>query len=75
MMGIGAVEAAEMSLWEYEARLYHWNEIHKPRDRESDGPVVSHDITAAKIEQLKAMPGMLSANPPQAGPRERAKMI
>jgi len=75
MMGIGAREAAEMSLWEYEARLYHWNKIHSVPDKDGGGPVVSHDITEAKIAQLKAMPGMLSANPPQAGKRERAKSL
>jgi hypothetical protein len=32
-------------------------------------------VTEAKIAQLKAMPGMLSSNPPQAGKPERAKMI
>ncbi len=75
MMGIGRTEAAEMPLWEYEARLYHWNEIHKPRDRESEGPAVPHDITEAKIAALKAMPGMLTSTPPQAGKPERARMI
>lgn len=72
MMGIGARDAAEMSLWEYEARLHHWNKAHA---RDSGEPKVPHEITEAKIEALKNMPGMLSSTPPQGGKPERAKMI
>ena len=28
MMGLGWADIERMSLWEYEARLYHWNEAH-----------------------------------------------
>lgn len=28
MMGLGWSDIERMSLWEYEARLYHWNEAH-----------------------------------------------
>jgi hypothetical protein len=32
MMNIPPDEARRMSLWEYEARLYHWNEAHEVKD-------------------------------------------
>lgn len=28
MMGLGHADILAMSLWEYESRLYHWNEAH-----------------------------------------------
>lgn len=40
MMGLGWADIQRMSLWEYESRLYHWNEAHgggedhDPPDRE-----------------------------------------
>ncbi len=28
MMGLGRDDANNMNLWEYEARLWHWNDAH-----------------------------------------------
>ena len=72
-MGIGAREAAEMSMLEYEARLYHWNSVHA-RAEDSGEPAVPHEITEAKISALMAMPEMLSGPLPGAEHAERAKM-
>jgi len=43
MMGVGADEARRMSYWEYQARLWNWNERHKSDDGEGD-PVEAPDI-------------------------------
>lgn len=32
MMGLGRADTDTMSLWEYEARLFHWNEAHGSGD-------------------------------------------
>lgn len=32
MMNISRADAMEMSLWEYESRLHHWNEAHSGDD-------------------------------------------
>lgn len=32
MMGVSREDALQLSLWEYEARLWHWNEAHKMGD-------------------------------------------
>jgi hypothetical protein len=37
-MNVSAEAAARMSLYEYEARLYHWNEAHDPGDKAGAPP-------------------------------------
>lgn len=32
MMGVSRADAMDLSMWEYEARLWHWNEAHKASD-------------------------------------------
>jgi hypothetical protein len=73
MMNIGARDAAEMSFWEYEARLYHWNKIHSRES--STEPKVPHEITEAKIAALMARPELLTGKLPNADRTERARMI
>lgn len=63
-MGIGSREARSMSLWEYEARLYCWNEAHKTegRDEIKSDPEKMERL----IDKLKDQPDLLSAKPKAA---------
>jgi hypothetical protein len=55
MMNVSASDARAMDLWEYEARLYHWNKAHDP-----DGSVSPPDPekTQSLIDKLNANPGL-----------------
>jgi hypothetical protein len=43
MMGLGSADVERMSLWEYESRLYHWNEAHGGDDKAPD-PVETQKV-------------------------------
>lgn len=52
-----ADRAFMMSLWEYEARLYHWNEAHGSDDGDGGGrpdPRVMQGMVDKLNEQLRA---------------------
>lgn len=71
MMNVGAADARAMSLWEYEARLYHWNEAHKTdKDQPKSDPAKMERL----IAKLKDNPDLLAAKPKAAGDPEQAKM-
>lgn len=55
-MGVGATDAREMSLYEYEMRLHHWNEIHGSGDDE----IVDPEITQRMIDNLMSRPDLLT---------------
>ena len=38
MMGLGRADTDDMSLWEYEGRLWHWNEAHSTDGGDLPGP-------------------------------------
>jgi len=59
MMGLGWADIERMSLWEYEARLFHWNEAHGS----DDDPVAPPDphLTQRLIDRINSDP---SLNPP-----------
>ena len=51
MMGLGWADIQRMSLWEYEARLYHWNEAHGGAD-DSAGDRPDPRTMQAKVDRL-----------------------
>lgn len=53
MMNIPGDEARRMSLWEYEARLYHWNEAHNTSD----------DVEAPDPEMVMPLLDRINADP------------
>lgn len=52
MMGLGKADTDSMSLWEYEARLYHWNEAHGSDSVNAPDP----DIAFRILEKANADP-------------------
>lgn len=38
MMGLGSSDIRTMSLWEYESRLWHWNDAHGGNDDAGERP-------------------------------------
>lgn len=56
MMNIPPSEVDALSLWKYEALLYHWNEAHNP-DAEPD--IVDPEVTQRLIDGLKDRPELL----------------
>lgn len=70
MMNIPPSAAEELSLWEYEALLYHWNEAHSGGDdaQPPDPELTQRLIDAAKLNpQLTNAPsGNLPATPAPA---------
>jgi hypothetical protein len=46
MMNISRADAMEMSLWEYESRLYHWNEAHGGDDVKAPDPEMTERMLA-----------------------------
>lgn len=53
MMGIGPGDARELSLWDYEALLYHWNDAHQSGD----------DVEAPDPARALAMLDRINADP------------
>jgi hypothetical protein len=53
MMNIPGDEARRMTLWEYEARLYHWNEAHEVKD-EVEAP--DPEIVMPLLDRINADP-------------------
>jgi len=52
MMGLGKADVENMSLWEYEARLYHWNDAHGSDDIRAPDPEHSQRL----IDRINADP-------------------
>lgn len=52
MMNISRADALEMSLWEYESRLWHWNDAHR-----------SSEVEAPDQETTEHMLAMINADP------------
>jgi hypothetical protein len=52
MMGLGKAETDNMSLWEYEARLYHWNDAH---DGGEDIDLPDRAATQRMIDKINSM--------------------
>jgi hypothetical protein len=53
MMGISRADAMQMPLYEYEARLYHWNESHDTsRDVEAPDPAIAMPL----LDRINADP-------------------
>lgn len=52
MMGLGKADTEKMSLWEYEARLYHWNDAHRGDDVQPPDP----HRTQRLIDQINREP-------------------
>lgn len=72
MMNLGKADAEQMSLYEYQARMYHWNKIHKRPDKDSDLPEqVPHEVSEQIIANIP--PELLGPTPPDAK-TEPAKM-
>lgn len=57
MMNIPPGEARNLSLWDYEALLWHWNEAHS-----TDGPIGTLDG-----EEMQAMLDRINADPRLTG--------
>lgn len=68
MMNIPPSEANALGLWEYEALIWNWNQLHKS---EPDAP--TYQETQAMIDALKAQPELLQGKPKGAGKSEPAK--
>lgn len=49
-MGLGWSDIKQMSLWEYEARLYHYNEAHGGNDDAGDRP--DPRVMQARVDAL-----------------------
>jgi hypothetical protein len=57
MMGLGKADTETMSLWEYESRLYHWNEAH------GDGNDITPpdpELTQRLIDKINSSPELLA---------------
>jgi hypothetical protein len=57
MMGLGKADTETMSLWEYESRLYHWNEAH------GDGNDIAPpdpELTQRLIDKINNSPELLA---------------
>lgn len=59
-MGVSAADAREMSIWEYEARIHHWNESHGDGDPE----VVDPEITQSLVDRLNSRPELMRTTKP-----------
>lgn len=73
MMGLGRYDTDQMSLYEYQARLHHWNEIHRAHTDRGEHKV-DHSVTQKHLDFLRSNPELLSANPPGFGKPEGAKL-
>lgn len=74
MMGLGRYDTDRMSLYEYQARMHHWNKIHS-REQGDDGEhKVPHERTEELIAHLNMNPELLSAKPPGFGEAELAQI-
>lgn len=51
MMNVSLADARGMSLWDYEALLYHWNEAHS-----TDVAAPDHDKTQRLIDKINTDP-------------------
>lgn len=49
MMGVSRSDAMDLSLWEYEARLWHWNDAHSTGE---DIEAPDRDLTQRLIDRL-----------------------
>jgi hypothetical protein len=70
MMNIGAADAREMTLYEYEMRLHHWNEAHATEDTE----IVDPDITQRLIDKLNSRPDLMTSTKGEKRPHMPARL-
>lgn len=59
-MNIPVSDARALSLWEYDALIYHWNEAHG----DGDAPTVPHEVSERLIDKLRANPELLRRTDP-----------
>lgn len=55
MMNVPPSEAAELSLYDYEAMLWHWNEVHRTGEVDPPDP----DMAMAILERANATPQLI----------------
>lgn len=76
MMGLGRYDTDRMSLFEYQARMHHWNAAHS-RDKGEGGKgehKVPHERTEELIATLNANPELLGPAPPGFGAPDPANI-
>ena len=66
MMGAPPSEAKALSLWEYEALIFHWNDAHSTG--EDHDPPANRDLMEKLIDRI-------NADPPLHGARKKAPVL